>query len=186
MIAPLFIGDRIRLNAFRPDDAQVLHRWYQDSEFVRLFDGAPAAPRSEHQLTRWIEDEDRNRESYLFAIRTLDTDALIGLVHLDYIQWNHGVSWLAIGIGEAAYRGYGYGYEAMRLTLQFAFHEINLHRVQLTVFSYNTHAIRLYEKLGFKREGIFREAVHRDGQRHHMILYGILRHEWQAGRLARD
>ncbi len=180
MIAPLFTRDRIRLNAFGPEDVPTLQRWYQDSEFVRLFESSPAAPRSEHQLRRWIEDEDRSRESFLFAIRTLDTDSLIGLVHLDYIQWSHGVSWLAIGIGEPAYRGYGYGYEAMTAALQFAFDEINLHRVQLTVFSYNIHAMHLYEKLGFKREGIFREAIHRDGQRHDMYLYGILRHEWEA------
>jgi RimJ/RimL family protein N-acetyltransferase len=70
----------------------------------------------------------------------------------------------------------------MRLLLHFAFGELNLRRVQLTVFSYNAAAIRLYEKLGFRREGAFREFVQRDGQLYDLYLYGLLRREWEASR----
>jgi len=80
------------------------------------------------------------------------------------------------------HQGKGYGKEGMQLALQFAFHEINLHRVQLYVFSYNIRAINLYEKLGFKREGIQREFLQRDGERHDFYLYGMLRHEWDENR----
>ncbi|MCA9905757.1 MAG: GNAT family N-acetyltransferase [Anaerolineae bacterium] len=178
-LSPLFTGARVRLGAFSPEDAQAFSRWYQDSEFTRHLDAAPAIPKSESRLARWLEDEERSRDSYVFAIRTLDTDLIVGFVHIDGIQWNHGVAWLAIGIGEPDYRGRSIGYEAMQLAMQFAFHEINLHRLQLTVFSYNARAIRLYEKLGFRKEGVFREALNRDGQRYHMFLYGILRREWE-------
>jgi len=67
----------------------------------------------------------------------------------------------------------------MQLALQFAFNELNLHRLQLTVFSYNDRAIALYEKLGFQREGVYREFLQRDGERHDMYLYGLLLREWQ-------
>ncbi len=67
----------------------------------------------------------------------------------------------------------------MQLALNFAFNELNLHRVCLTVFSYNETAVTLYESLGFRREGIYREHVERDGRRHDMILFGILRREWE-------
>ena len=73
----------------------------------------------------------------------------------------------------------GYGREAIELTLKFAFHELNLHRIQLTVFSYNERAIALYESFGFKREGVFREHLQRDGRRYDMYLFGLLRHEWE-------
>jgi len=180
-VAPLFTGERIRLGAFFPEDVPAFSRWSQDSDYARHLDAAPAIPKSETRLARWLEEEERNRDSYIFAVRTLDTDTIIGFVHLDGILWNHGVAWLAIGIGEPDFRGRGYGFEAMQLALQFAFHEINLHRVQLTVFSYNARAIHLYEKLGFRKEGVFREALNRDGQRHHMFLYGLLRREWESG-----
>jgi RimJ/RimL family protein N-acetyltransferase len=179
-LSSLFTGKRIRLGSFRPDDIHVYHRWYQDSDFTRMLDAAPAVPKSEARLARWLDEEERNRDTQLFAIRTLDLDVIIGFVQLDDIQWTHGVGWIAIGIGDPDYRSRGYGYEAMSLLLQFAFNEINLHRVQLTVFAYNTRAIRLYEKLGFRHEGVFREALLRDGQRYDVLLYGLLRHEWSA------
>jgi RimJ/RimL family protein N-acetyltransferase len=69
----------------------------------------------------------------------------------------------------------------MRLALDYAFSELNLHRVQLTVFAYNARAIALYEKLGFVREGVYREFLHRDGVRYDMYLYGLLRREWRGG-----
>jgi RimJ/RimL family protein N-acetyltransferase len=46
------------------------------------------------------------------------------------------------------------------------------------VFSYNESAIALYEALGFTREGVYREHLERDGRRHDMYLYGLLRSEW--------
>ena len=86
---------------------------------------------------------------------------------------------MGLGIGDQSNWGQGYGYEAAQLALAFAFHELNLHRVQVTVFSYNERSIALFEKLGFQREGVFRERLQRDGQRHDMLLYGLLRPEWE-------
>jgi RimJ/RimL family protein N-acetyltransferase len=67
----------------------------------------------------------------------------------------------------------------MELMIQYAFREINLHRLQLTVFSYNKRAIKLYEKLGFTKEGIYREFLEQDLKRHDMYLYGLLRPDWK-------
>ena len=113
-------------------------------------------------------------------MRLLDGDDLLGFVELNDIFWPHRHTWVSIAIGDAANQGQGYGAEALGLALQFAFQELNLHRVQLTVFSYNQRAIALYEKLGFRREGIFREHLERDGTRFDMYLYGMLRPEWLA------
>ncbi len=177
-ISRLLVGERVRLTAIRPEDIAVVARWYEDSEYVRLLDGTPAYPRTEAQISRFLLEES-GKESFVFAIRPKDDERLIGTVDLSGILWTHGISWLGIGIGRE-FQGQGYGYEVMQLVLAFAFKELNLHRVQLTVFSYNERAIALYEKLGFVREGTYREALHRDGQRHDTLLYGILRHEWEA------
>lgn len=173
----LFQGEYIRLTAMRPEDASVVTRWYEDSEFGRLYDASTAYPRSETSVVRLVEDR---RGDYFFAIRTLYSDALIGLIDIGGIEQSNRVGWLALAIGDPANRGRGYGSDALRLMLRFAFHEVNLHRVQLTVFAYNTPAIRLYEKFGFTREGVFRDYILRDGQRHDMFLYGLLAHEWAA------
>jgi len=175
----LFYGPRIRLTALRPDDLQTWMRWHEDAEFGRMLDSNPAFPRSQNRVRAFLDDVDKHHHnSFAFAIRPLDNDDLIGYVQLDDIQWSNRVAWLAIGIGDANHRGVGYGHEAMLLIQRFAFHELNLYRVQLTVFEYNVRAIALYERLGFRREGVFREALQRDGKRFDMYLYGILSHEW--------
>jgi RimJ/RimL family protein N-acetyltransferase len=89
---------------------------------------------------------------------------------------------LGIAIGERANWGKRYGYEAGRLAIAFAFQELNLHRVTATTFDYNKRSINLVERLGFRREGASREFLERDGSRHDMLLYGLLRHESKATR----
>ncbi len=89
---------------------------------------------------------------------------------------------MGIGIGERDYWGRGYGTDAMQVLLRYAFDELNLHRVSLGVFEYNTRAIRAYEKAGFVVEGRGPQELHRDGRRWDMIFMGILREEWQRAR----
>jgi RimJ/RimL family protein N-acetyltransferase len=180
LFSNLLVGEHVRLTALTPADIPDLARWYQDAGFLRLYDARPAYPQSEAALGQWLEERHKANDTFLFALRLINDEALIGFIELEGILWPHGTCWLSIGIGDAAWRGMGYGSEALRLALRFAFHEINLHRVQLTVFSYNAPAIALYEKLGFRREGMYREFLQRDGIRYDMYLYGLLRHEWEA------
>lgn len=178
----LLRGNRVRLTALTADDLPVLTRWYEDAEFLRFFDSRPAFPKAQPELARWLEELQKAKNTFTFGIRSLDGDELFGYLELDEVDWQHSVCGLGIGIGERVLWGQGYGFEASQLALEFAFHELNLHRVQVTVFSYNRRSQALFEKLGFQREGVFREFLERDGQRHDMILYGLLRQEWQAQR----
>ena len=148
---------------------------------MRLLEAEAARPRSEDELARWLEETQKNPRTFSFAIRRLEDDALLGVINIEDILWPHAVGWLSISIGDRANWGKGYGGEAMRLVLDYAFRELNLHRIQLTVFEYNARAILLYEKLGFRREGVYREFMQRDGKRYDMYLYGLLSREWSAG-----
>jgi len=176
----LLQGSRVRLAALTADDLPEIARWHSDAGFARMFDTRPSAPRMAGTLDSWLEDYSRSTNGFLFAIRPLGGDELLGYTELEGIQWPHEHAWLSIAIGDPARQGQGYGTEAIGLALQFAFQELNLHRVQLTVFSYNQRAIALYEKLGFRREGTYREHIQRDGARYDMYLYGMLRPEWLA------
>jgi RimJ/RimL family protein N-acetyltransferase len=176
----LWSGAGVRLTAVTKDDLPALARWYADAGFLRLLDARPARPQTQEELGKWLEEAQKSPTGYLFAVRPLDSDTLLGFIEVDGILWSQGAAWLGIGIGDRDNWGKGIGAEVMRLALKFAFAELNLHRVQLTVFAYNDRAIALYEKLGFQREGIFREFLHRDGARYDMYLYGLLRREWEA------
>jgi len=179
-ISRLLRGDRVRLTALNTRDLPTLVHWFEDAEFMRLYDTRPACPKSEAELTRWLEKLQKAKNDFAFAVRPLNSKDLIGYVELDGILWPHGVCGFSIAIGDRANWGQGYGYEAARLALAFAFGEINLYRVTATVFGYNERSIALFEKLGFQREGAYREFLQRDGRRYDMLLYGLLRHEWGA------
>jgi RimJ/RimL family protein N-acetyltransferase len=186
-------GDRVRLTAFDAADVPTLAQWCQQFEFLQLLDARPAYPQSEELIRQWLEERQQVKDGFIFAVRPSLTpaestteppvlpasDTLLGYVELEGILWNQGVSWVSLAIGKE-HQSQGYGYAALQLALAFAFQELNLHRLQLTVFSYNQPAIALYEKLGFKREGVYREFVQRNGDRHDMYLYGLLCREWQT------
>lgn len=174
----LFRGERVRLTAITQEDLPTLARWHNDAGFLRLLDARVAKPQTTAELGKWLDDAQRSPNGYLFAIRPLEREDLLGWIELDGILWNQGVAWLGIGIGDREHWGQGIGGEALRLALNFAFNELNLRRVQLTVFAYNDRAIALYERLGFVREGAYREFLSRDGERYDMYLYGLLRREW--------
>ncbi len=175
----LFEGKNILLTAWRDGDEKIAAGWQQDAEYLRNLDSDIAMPKTEVQIKEFSEEMSKSKNDMEFLVRLKETDELIGFVALDGIEWNNARSSLAIGIGNRKHRGKGYGKEAMELILQFAFTELNLHRVELNYFNYNENAGRLYESLGFKHEGAKRDFVHRDGKYFDLILMGLLRHEWE-------
>ncbi len=178
----LFTGKLVRLAVVDTKVfAEALHSWVRDSEYWRLMAADPAFPYSLKAIVDWNEKElqKESPEIYHFVIRTLEDDRLIGEIGLDGIQWTNGDAFVGISIGERRDWGKGYGTDAMRTILRYAFTELNLHRVTLTVFEYNPRAIRSYEKAGFVHEGRVRDFLHRDGNRCDLIFMGILREEWE-------
>lgn len=150
-----------------------------DGEYLRLLDAATAYPRGVRELGTWLSEQ-RGPTSFPFAIRDLGDDRLIGYAAIDGVLWNQRNAWVTLAIGAPADRGRGYGQEALELLLGFAFGELNLRCLNITVFAYNAAAIRLYERMGFRREGSMREFLERDGEIFDMHFYGLLRSEWQA------
>lgn len=175
----LFCGRLVRLAGHRDDDADAIASWSEDAEFMRLVDTDAAFPRTIEAVRENEKSGGREPGAMEFRLRTLTEDRLIGFVALHSIEWNNRAALLAIGIGDPDYRNRGYGSDALRLILNYAFNELNLDRVGLDVISYNAPAIRAYEKAGFIREGAMRGAVLRDGHRYDRIIMGILREEWQ-------
>jgi RimJ/RimL family protein N-acetyltransferase len=178
----LFRGKLVRLTALADDDISTLVQWYQDPHFLRHFDSRPAYPKTEGELRSWLEELRKDERTMAFAVRPLEGDRLVGYLEIDGLDWQHGVCGMGLGIGDPADRGQGFGYEATQLALRYAFDELNLHRVQVTAFAYNRASIALLEKLGFRREGVYRERLQRDGVRYDMLLFGLLRREWEAWR----
>lgn len=179
----LLHGELVRLAVEDPETlAKALSRWARNSEYWRLLATEPAYTFSVKNTQKWLEKEmEKDSPSmFLFSIRSLEDDRLIGEIGLDGVSWSQGDTFVGISLGDRADWGKGYGTDAMRVILRYAFRELNLQRVTLDVFEYNPRAMRSYEKAGFSYEGRARQFLHRDGQRYDLIFMGILREEWQA------
>ncbi|CEG21652.1 Spermidine N(1)-acetyltransferase [Planococcus massiliensis] len=170
----MFIGEKIRLTAMRAEDLPEYRKWNSEAGFGRNYNSSPIREIPEKQAEEWLhENSDRD---FRFAIRPLENENFMGVYAIEDIAWSHRVGWLSIALG-SDYQGSGCGTEAMKLLMNYAWNELNLHRLQLTVFEYNKPAIAIYEKLGFQKEGVFREFLQRDGKRFDMYLYGKLASE---------
>ncbi|MEW5872171.1 MAG: GNAT family protein [Chloroflexota bacterium] len=195
----LFRGEHVRLTMEEPAClGKAFSRWERDSEYTRLLNTSGGPLWSQVKFKEWFEKDAEKEEpqEILFGIRLraverrrraeqevpsrseVPEDVLIGYVCLWGLEWNHGEACVSIGIGERQYWGSGYGTQAMRLTLRYAFTELNLARVSLGVFDYNARAIRSYQKAGFSIEGRERQRLRRDGCRADLVIMGALRHEW--------
>lgn len=176
----LFHGKLVRLAAPRPEDAETFSRWSEDGEYRRLADTDAPRPLP----ADYFSDGDQTAEplpgAYQFRVRTLADDRLVGFVAVFSIEWPNSHGWVAVGIGDPADRGQGFGKEAVTLALRFAFHELGLRRLSLDVIANNLPAIALYRSLGFREEGKMRERVYRDGVTVDLLYMGLLRRDWEA------
>lgn len=177
----VFTGTFVRLSGFDPEEmSKAFPRWYRNSEYFRLLNSSGQPLQSSKAALKWMEEEvgEMSPASYFFSIRTLAEDKLIGELSLDVVNWPGGDAFVGLGIGETEYWSKGYGTDIMNVLLRFAFTELNLQRVTLSVFEYNPRAVRSYEKAGFRYEGRIRKVLNKEGKRWDVFYMGVLRDEW--------
>lgn len=180
LIPTLFEGNLVKLTAFDPEkDAEILATWTRDPEYLHLFQLEPARPLSKSQVKKKIEaDEKSDSNRFLFAIRQVADDRMVGTTLLKWIEYSNGIAWLELGIGEPSDRGKGYGREALHLILRYAFDELNMHSLMIMLPEYNQSGRSLLESEGFCVEVKQRKALLRNGQRFDLLVMDLLAKAW--------
>jgi RimJ/RimL family protein N-acetyltransferase len=174
----LFESPRLRLRKMTKEDTELYNKWRNDLDV--MYNTNPSLDvytlESTEDFVEQVILGSSTAKSYI--ITETETETPIGIVSLIHIDYKNRNAECIIDIGEKNYWGKGYGSEGMKLILDYAFYELNLHRVSLRVFSFNERAIRLYTKMGFRKEGQSRESFFRNGKWHDIIHMGILQHEY--------
>ncbi len=180
---PFLMGEQIYLRALEEADAPHYVRWLNDTEVNRtLMAGSfPLNLLKEQEYIRKLYTDQRGLN---LAIILKDGDRHIGSTGLHDIQQVHRNATFGIVIGEKDCWGRGYGTEAARLMVWHGFHTLNLNRISLNVYDFNVRGIRAYEKAGFQKEGVLRQAMYAEGTYHDILVMGILREEWEEARRA--
>jgi RimJ/RimL family protein N-acetyltransferase len=116
-----------------------------------------------------------------YAIHRREDDALIGCGMIALINRYNRRCNLGISMGcDKSNWGKGYGREALRAVIGYCFNELEMNRIEVEIYEFNARSIRLFEGLGFQREGVRREYIYKDEAFKDGYIYGLLRKDWRG------
>lgn len=150
----MYRSEKITLAPFSWEQAQVYLEWVNQEETAHWLTRALPVTSSEHQ--RWYESLVARQDAVVFSVIENGSGAYLGNVWLWGVHPVHRNAELRILMGPQA-KGKGYGTEACRGLLRFAFNDFNLNKVFLYVLAHNIAAVRTFEKAGFSREGVLQQ-----------------------------
>jgi [ribosomal protein S5]-alanine N-acetyltransferase len=168
----MFLGPRITIGAFVPDDYGAMFCWANDVAAARL-DCAFRPINLRDVIASCEIGNDASR--VMLAIRQQTDQKIIGYVNIHSINTVHRSADIGIRIGEERHRGQGFGKEALAMALNYCWKHLNLERVGLVVFRNNARAIAAYRASGFKKEGVLKRFLFIDGARVDLVLMAAFR-----------
>jgi RimJ/RimL family protein N-acetyltransferase len=172
------LGD-VHLRPLESKDVEYLYHYRNDWDVIRHLGGFSAGY-SRENLEDWIKHHSNRADEILWTIADAATDQCIGHVGLYQVDSRIRKGQFAIMIGDKALWGRGLGTRVTEAVVSWAFSQLNLHKVCLHVLTNNERAIRIYEALGFRTEGILRDEQFRDGQFLDLMLMAVFEDEWRT------
>lgn len=176
----MYEGKLVRLRELRLTDAETCQAWCNELKMARqIYGGAPMPLTIENERDFIARSAGRKNDENHFAVDTLE-GRFIGVCSYSRTNWKDRNCCIGWFIGDESMRGRGYGTDMIKTLLKICFDELDMHKVYLEAYGYNEAAIRLYERLGFVREGVYRERTYAMGRRWDEVRYGMLRNEYKA------
>lgn len=167
------IGKKIYIRALEPEDMELLRAMTNDPEIEKKIAGW-SFPVARCQQLGWYDKVVNSENDKRMAIVYKDNDELLGMLNLVNIDWKNGTAYHGIRLSNETPKNRGIGTDAVMTLMRYAFEELRLHRLEGGWLAENVASRKLYEKCGWKSEGIQREAVFYDGTYHDFIVSGIL------------
>ena len=171
------IGKRLYLSPIDINDALEYTKWLNDMDVTM---GLTLSTSLINEETERNILERLSKEPFNFAVVSNINNNVIGNTGFTKIDYINRFAEVGIFIGDKFYWHNGYGMEALELILDFGFNILNLNNIHLSVFSYNTSAIRCYKKIGFKEAGRIREARIVGNQKFDIIYMDLLASEFKS------
>jgi RimJ/RimL family protein N-acetyltransferase len=172
-------GNMVILRPVKRADIPNFLVWFNDTEVSQYM--GRNLPLTEMEEEKWIEGltADKTRVNLVIeAIVDVSTKP-IGTIGFQFIEATNRQATFGIGIGEKDFWNNGYGTEAARLFIKYGFEQLNLNRVNSNVFDFNVRSQKMHLKIGFKQEGLRRQAKFVNGSYHDVVEYGLLREDWE-------
>jgi diamine N-acetyltransferase len=175
---PFLVGKRLYLRPFEKEDLVYLRAWCNDPE-VRQLTGE-VTPMSSYAMEKYYERVQNDQDRIWLMIVKKEDHRIIGETGLLRIFHPWRTADMSMILGDKQAWNQGYGSEAGNLLMDYAFGCLALHRLAIGVVGFNQRALRFWEKLGFKQEGIQRDGYFHNHQFSDFIMMSILEDEFRA------
>ncbi|MEZ5357465.1 MAG: GNAT family protein [Candidatus Zixiibacteriota bacterium] len=176
----LWEGERVRLRAMVGDDWKTILRFSPDCNGDRLVNFGIELPKTEEQIREFVEKyrDFRNSDTMkMFAIENKQGE-YVGGINIQRVNHKNGTFSCGMRLFQP-YRNNGFGEEAFRIALRYAFYEMRLQKCNSGCVDINEASIRLHKNIGFKEEGLRRRSIYFNGQFYGDMLFGITREEFE-------
>jgi RimJ/RimL family protein N-acetyltransferase len=176
--------ERLILRDPKPSDATSLAENINDINVSRWLLVVPHPYKLKD--AKWFIDhcakgrKEKPRKAYDFSIELKSEKRVVGGISVMGINRYNGTAEVGYWLG-CKHHGQGYGTEALRAVLDFAFKKLKLRRLEAGVFAGNPSSGKLLERFGFKLEGSKRKGKRSkaDGKINDELLYGMLKEEYR-------
>ena len=174
-------GKRVRLAPLERKHIDLFLKWFNDPEITQYL--AMYKPMTRDWEEKWFDALKHKEDAVYFSIHVTkeeETDIIIGNCAIQNINNKNRAASCGITIGEKDYQNKGYGTEAMEMLVEYGFNTLNLNRIELSVYDFNSRAFKTYQKVGFVEEGRKRQARYHNGKYQDEIIMAILREDWET------
>ncbi len=168
-------GSKVNLRPGIDSDYYLLYKWYNDKELNKLAGWSNS--KATMEKLKYNMSKSFGYDPMNLMIEAKDGTP-IGTIQLyDFNEQDKSCK-LGIRIGDRDYWSRGYGEDAVKTLLEYAFMKIDIYRVTLKVYEYNERAARCYLKCGFQNEGRTRQSANIDGKYYDEIIMGALKSDY--------
>lgn len=168
--------ERLVLRLLDEQDEDDIIKWRNNKNAINNFFGFKGLTITEHRL--WYDKYSKDDTRIEFIIGKKEDSKKIGTIGLSSIDYKNQKAEYGILIGEAQEYGKGFAREASIAVIGYAFSELNLRKIKLSSFLDNLSALNLYNRLGFKEEGILRQEIFKNGFFKDVLLMALLKEDW--------
>lgn len=164
----------IKFRAFRIGDEFFINKLREDAERESKVGGMNRKVSIDREA-KWVKDIifGDNQKEFYFAVTPIESDEIIGYTSVSDVDYRSGTCfWSGIKLGRSC-AGKGYGKQVSLLMSKFVFEELRMVRCIGVCQEEHIAAIRLMESTGYKREGLMRKALFKNGIHINQFLYSI-------------
>ena len=175
-------GKLVHLDTIEEEDLETLRSWRNFEDFKKYF--REYREISKTMQKKWFDNiVNNNNQHQMFAIRSVETNELLGCCGLTFINWVHKHADLSFYIGhEKKYiDDEGYSKESVKLLFEFGFNQLALNKIWAEIYEFDELKINIFDELELKLDGILRENYYYSGKYYNSLIYSLLSSEFKLG-----